>query len=431
MQYYNIKSGSLILPLFLFGSGIMKNIYNDYLAEKFQHYLEIYKNMVSINSWTDNKSGVEDLSSYTAEIFHELGFKSEKISSVNPEYAGHLILSCSADKTVKNKIGFVSHLDTVFSPEEEIRNDFNWKIEGDRIYGPGTNDIKGGTLVIYMILDALKKISPEVFNSVNWMIMLDASEETESDDFGNICRDKLSGSDACLIYESGNIAGDKMQLVTSRKGRAVFKIETHGKGSHAGSAHESGASALLEMAEAVKQVESFTDYKKSLTFNTGIVKGGSALNRVPHYAEAFVEMRAFSPDVFSEGKKKILNLNEKGKVISGDGRFTCSVSAELIRENPAWPENQQTISLLKIFETAGSLIGYKIIPEARGGLSDGNFLWEHFPVIDGLGPSGDNCHCSEKSADGNKDQEYANMSSFIPKALLSIHAILEITGQKQ
>ena len=409
----------------------MKNLFNDYLAGKFPDYLEIYKKMVSINSWTDNKSGVEELSSYTAEIFRELGFTSEKIPSVNPEYANHLVLYRNAENYGKNKIGFVSHLDTVFSPEEEAENDFKWKIEGDRIYGPGTNDIKGGTLVIYMILDALKKTSPEYFNSVNWMIMLDASEETESDDFGNICREKLSGADACLIYESGNIAGNGMQLVTSRKGRAVFKIETYGKGSHAGSAHESGANAMLEMAEVIKQIESFTDYKKSLTFNTGIVKGGSALNRVPHYAEAFVEMRAFSPDVFLEGKKKILNLNGSGKVKNGDGNFTCSVSVELLRENPAWPENQKTISLLKKFETAGDSIGYKIIPEARGGLSDGNFLWEHFPVIDGLGPSGDNCHCSEKSADGNKDQEYANMSSFIPKALLSIHAILEITGRKQ
>ncbi len=409
----------------------MKINYNNYLEERFPHYLEILKKMVDINSWTDNKSGVEKLSACTAEIFHELGFSSEKIPSVNPEYADHLLLYRNSEKHSKNKIGFVSHLDTVFSPEEEVENDFNWKIDGDRIYGPGTNDIKGGTLVIYMILDALNKISPEIINSVNWMILLDASEETESDDFGNICREKLTGADACLIYESGEISNNEMQLVTSRKGRAVFKIETHGKGSHAGSSHESGANALQEMAEVIKQVESFSDYGKSLTFNTGIVKGGSALNRVPHFAEAFVEMRAFSPDVFSDGKRKILSLNGTGKVKSGDGKFTCTVTVELQRENPAWPENQKTISLLKKFEDAGDSIGYKIIPEERGGLSDGNFIWENIPAIDGLGPSGDNCHCSEKSADGNKDQEYANMSSFIPKALLSIHAILKITGQKQ
>jgi glutamate carboxypeptidase len=408
----------------------MQSKYYNYLTEKFPSYLEIYKKMIGINSWTYNKSGVDELSSYTAEIFKELGFTAEKIPSVNHEFASHLFLRRSAKNLNAMIIGCVSHLDTVFSPDEEIKNDFNWKISGDKIYGPGTNDIKGGTLVIYMILDALNRISTEVFESVNWMILLDATEETESDDFGDLCCEKLAGAEACLVFESGDADEREMKLVISRKGRATFKIETSGRGSHAGSAHESGANALLEMAGVIRQVESFTDYEKSLTFNTGIVKGGSALNRVPHHAEALIEMRAFSPEAFLFGKEKILKLNGAGSVKSADGKFTCTVSVELLRENPAWPENEKTISLYKKFEKAANILGYKLIPEARGGLSDGNFLWNCVPVIDGLGPAGDNCHCSEKSADGSKDQEYAVLSSFIPKALLTIHALLNLTGRK-
>ena len=64
--------------------------------------------------------------------------------------------------------------------------------------------------------------------------------------------------------------------------------------------------------------------------------------------------------------------------------------------------------------------------EARGGLSDGNFLWEVLPTIDGLGPAGDNDHCSERSADGSKLPEYCEVSSFVPKAALNAVAILRL-----
>ena len=65
-------------------------------------------------------------------------------------------------------------------------------------------------------------------------------------------------------------------------------------------------------------------------------------------------------------------------------------------------------------------------PEVRGGLSDGNFLWDMVPTLDGLGPWGDNDHCSERSADGSKLPEYVEVSSFVPKAALNTLAILEM-----
>ncbi len=43
------------------------------------------------------------------------------------------------------------------------------------------------------------------------------------------------------------------------------------------------------------------------------------------------------------------------------------------------------------------------------GLSDGNLIWDVVPTLDGLGPSGDNDHCSERSADGSKLPEYVDV----------------------
>ena len=59
--------------------------------------------------------------------------------------------------------------------------------------------------------------------------------------------------------------------------------------------------------------------------------------------------------------------------------------------------------------------------EERGGLSDGNLIWDAVPTLDGLGPWGDNDHCSERSPDGSKLPEFVEVSSFVPKAVLNTH----------
>jgi glutamate carboxypeptidase len=71
-------------------------------------------------------------------------------------------------------------------------------------------------------------------------------------------------------------------------------------------------------------------------------------------------------------------------------------------------------------------MGVEVVREERGGLSDGNFVWDHVPTLDGLGVSGGNAHCSERSADGKKDQEYLELPSILPKATLNTLAILRL-----
>jgi glutamate carboxypeptidase len=67
--------------------------------------------------------------------------------------------------------------------------------------------------------------------------------------------------------------------------------------------------------------------------------------------------------------------------------------------------------------------------EERGGLSDGNPLWDFVPTLDGLGPWGENDHCSERSADGKKLPEFVEISSFVPKAALNTVAILNLAEE--
>ena len=403
----------------------------NYLQSNLPHCLEMLQRMVSINSFTSNPQGVNALGSLTAEVFASLGFQADFIQSQNPGFGKHLFLTRKASQTGSKEsppptIAMVSHLDTVFPPAEEVQNNFSWRQEGDRIYGPGTVDIKGGTVMMYSVLDALQAFAPHLFESVDWMLALDASEEALSDDFGKLCLERFPENTlACLVFEGGTPNKKAFSLVVARKGRATFHVTVEGRSAHAGNHHDLGANAILQLAYTVQQIAALTNYQQKITFNVGTIKGGSVINRVPHYAEAGVEMRAFLPQVFEQGLEKILTLNGDGQVTSTDG-YPCKVSVQTVYRSSPWPRNPATDRLFAAWQSAADDLGWLVKTEERGGLSDGNLIWERIPVLDGLGPVGDNAHCSESSPDGSKEQEYTLISSFVPKAMLNVTAIIKL-----
>lgn len=382
------------------------------------------RQMVEINSFTANSDGVRALADLTANLFAHLGFHAEYVPSANPDYGVHLVMKRTG--TGGKKLAFVSHLDTVFPVEDEIQNDFRWREEGERIYGPGTVDIKGGTVMIYMILEAIHHFQPEVFEGTTWYVLLNASEETMTKDFGQVALSHLPSDNlACLIFEGGIVRNGGMKLVTNRKGMAVYRVTTEGKSAHAGSSHPQGANAIAQMAHIVLAIEGMTDYEKNLTFNVGTISGGTVTNRVPHFAEIRVEMRTFETEVFEDGLAKMFALQERTDVESKDG-YPCKVTVELLSRTEPWNPNPGSDRLLEIWQAAGEELGMKVGREIRGGLSDGNLLWHTFPTIDALGPDGGNAHSSERSADGSKDQEYVTVDSFVPKAWVNTVAVLKL-----
>ena len=390
---------------------------------------EFLRQMVGINSWTLNPEGVNRLARFIAETFAPLGFTAEFVPSINPAYANHLVLTRRGKSN--RSLAMVSHLDTVFPPEEEQRNNFHWSVEGDRIYGPGTQDIKGGTAMMWLVLKALQTQSPEIFEDVTWKLFLNSSEEVYSPDFGALCRKRFDkGTLAALVFETEGRLGQEHLMVVARKGRAAWRVTVTGRGAHAGGKHAQGANAVVQLAHLLPRIAAMTDYKRDLTFNVGTASGGTVINRVPHEAVAEGEFRAFGTEVYQDAKAAFLALNGPGEVRSPTDGFRCTIKAEILTESPPWPRNIETDRIYKVFEEAGTLVGYPTNFQERGGLSDGNFIWDAVPTLDGLGSWGDNDHCSERSADGSKVPEYIEVSGFAPKAVVNVVAIQKLLDAK-
>lgn len=397
----------------------------EFLEGQMPATLEMLRQMVGINSFTANRDGVNRLGRFTAECFAPLGFAAEFVPSTNLEFGNHLVLT-RPGRSAKS-IAMVSHLDTVFSPEEETKSNFHWQPEGDRIFGPGTQDIKGGTVMMWLVLTALRTHAPDVFEDITWKLLLNSSEERFSPDFGDVCRSRLNGGTlAALVFEAEGRLGQENLMVVARKGRASWRVTVTGRGAHAGGKHSQGANAVVQLGHLLPRIAALTDYSHDLTFNVGTVCGGTVLNRVPHEAVAEGEFRAFTPEAYTHGKNSLLALAGPGEVRSPVDGFRCEAKVEIVTETRPWPRNSATDRLYEFWKQAGDELKIPVNLQERGGLSDGNLIWDVVPTLDGLGPWGDNDHCSERSADGSKLPEFVEVSAFVPKAQVNTLAILKL-----
>ncbi len=408
-----------------------------FLEQRMKEYLSHLERWVGTNSHTANPEGVNRHGRDVAELFSRLGFKVELIKPSHTGIGDHLVLTCGAKGAPT--IGLISHLDTVFSPEEERRNDFRWRQDGDKIYGPGTIDIKGGTLAIYMLIDAIKELEPEVFSSTRWVVLLDSAEEIGGPGFYEVCReqlglkDKLQAGDmlASLVFETGLRDSNKFTLVTSRKGRFTGKIKITGRAAHAGICPEKGASAIRQLARTIEALESLNNYPGGVSVNVGTCGGGTEVNTVAETAELEFEMRARTAEALAQAVAAAKEIAAGSTVASAaEPEVGCKQMLESTQQVPVWPDNSGTKSLLEIWQRNARALGAEVVGQSRGGGSDGNLLADKIPTIDGLGPSGANLHCSKQAPEQGCEQEYVSVSSFVPKTVLNFLSVIELRRQR-
>lgn len=233
------------------------------------------------------------------------------------------------------------------------------------------------------------------------------------------------GARAVLVFEGGQIKGTDYQIVTARKGRAEYRITSEGRAAHAGSSHAEGVNAIVALCDAVKTAAAITDYAAGLTVNVGHIYGGTALNRVPHEAIAELEVRAYEQSAMQRAHTALKSLVAKNPVAQ-----EARLKVECLGRTPAWPASEATARVFSYWADAALQLGLRAVATSRGGLSDANYLCGLGPTLDGLGPSGANAHCSERSADGSKVPEYVDVDSFVPKAAMNILALSRLLASR-
>lgn len=390
--------------------------------------LELLQRLVGVNSFTTNAAGVAAVARLTAEAFEPLGFRAELAPCSTPGTGPHLFLTRCGTGTHAGGIAdgeaivLVTHSDTVFPPEEELQNDFKWdeRPEEGRIYGPGSIDNKGGTVLIWLLLQALRDCAPEVFEDTHWMVAANAAEEITGDDFGLATAQRCGGrARAVLVFEGGPVDHHGWHIVSSRKGRSTWRLAAAGKAAHAGSKHHEGINAIDALALALPGIAAQTCAAEERTVNIGMVSGGTVVNRVPHEAVAEWECRAVEPAALQRADDFFASL-------SGTAANGARLTAERTGCTSPWPGGAESESLFQLWHQAAAEMGLRAVSVPRGGLSDANHLWQLAPTLDGLGPCGGNAHCSERTADGSKLPEYLEPGTMVRKAVMNALALVRL-----
>ena len=361
--------------------------------------LALLKRLVETESPSHDKIAVDRVGALVAEECRRLGAQIE----IHPQVgAGDLIEARFFPHFQKGKgesILLLSHMDTVFPVGTLANMPFNEK--DNKVYGPGTSDMKGGIVVALAAIAA----ATEGSNLLHPITALFTSDEETGSASSRALIEKLAKEAALvLVLEPGLPDGS---VKTWRKGVGDFFVTVHGRAAHAGGDHEKGRNAIEEMAYQVLAIQKMTDYSKGTTLNVGMIHGGMAINAVPDKAVIEVDLRVMQP---GEADRIMTALKALRPVLEGT---TIEVAGELNR--PPMPFDATMKATFEKAKGIAAGAGLEIKASGTGGASDANFVAPlGIPVLDGLGPVGDGSH---------SEREFIFKDSLVERARL-LKAIL-------
>lgn len=352
-------------------------------------YFSDLESIIKINSYTKNKSGVDQVAKVFDGWFEELGFTTDVYER---QQIGNHRHYKSPGTDYSKKLLLLGHLDTVFpvGKFEEYSEDSEW------IYGAGACDMKGGNIIA---LEALREVKKDGIDIENIDVLFVSDEETGSDDSKYLTAKLASDYDYCFVYEA---AGKNMEVVTGRKGVGTFFIDIVGKAAHAGNHYSDGQDANLELSYKLQELVKLTDLNLGTTVNVGKIEGGIGANTISPHSHMTFELRYKTED---ERDRVLKSIDEIVKTSYVKGTST-SLSGGIQRD-----VMQTSTASLELIKSIEKITNQELKSEERGGVSDANIVSSIGVVtLDGFGPYGDGDHTVH---------ERANKKSFTGRIELS------------
>ncbi|HRK18134.1 MAG TPA: M20 family metallopeptidase [Hyphomicrobiaceae bacterium] len=358
-----------------------------------ERLLDGIRRWVEIESPTNDSAGVDRVMTLAERQFREAGADVRRIPGTEG-FGSHLAISSSWGGSGPG-ILVLCHLDTVH-PLGTLAGPLPYRVEGDRAYGPGIYDMKGGAYLAYSAYAAIAESGKSTPLPIRFLYVSD--EEVGSPTSRALIEAAGRTAKYVLVVEPARDGG---KIVVARKGVARYEIAAEGRPAHAGARHEDGRSAILEIAHQVVAIESMTDYARGITVNVGMINGGTAENVVPQLCHASIDLRIRTMEDASEMDRRLKSLTPRNPDVK------LTVQGGINR--PPYENNDGVRRLFDHARTIAAPLGIDLVGVSTGGGSDGNFVAHSVPTLDGLGVDGDGAHTH---------REHLLVSSLTPRANL-------------
>lgn len=369
-------------------------------------YLATVKELVDIDTGTGQALGLKTVSAMLVERLKGLG--AEVTTTPATPSAGDNIVGTLKGTGSKNFLLMV-HYDTVFGPGTAAKRPF--KLDGERAYGPGVADAKGG---VAMILHSLQLLQDQKFNDFGTLtVLFNPDEETGSAGSKKIIAELARQQDYVFSYEPP----DRDAVTVATNGINGVFLDVKGKSSHAGSAPEAGHNAAMELAHQMLQLKDLGDPAKGTTVNWTLIKGGEKRNIIPSSASAEADMR-------------YADLSETDRVLADAQRIAAKklidgteVTLRLEKGRPPLAKNPGSEQLAKAAQALYGKIGRNIEPIAMRFGTDAGYAYmpgsAKPAVLETMGVVGAGLHA---------DDEYIELSSIAPRLYLTVALITQLSG---
>ncbi len=375
-----------------------------FIEEHRDDALRLWQEIVDMESGSENKKGVDAVAARLRQILDAAGAATKIIEM---ERAGNMLVAEIGAGRPGPGVAFIGHTDTVF-PEGTVANR-PFTIKDGMAYGPGVLDMKGGIVAIVCAIQALNAAG---YEQRPLKVILAGDEEVAHKDSDTAERimEEVRGVGAAFNCETG-FPDDG--IVVGRKGSAMFALEVKGIAAHAGNEPEKGRSAILEMAHKVIDIQGLTDWNAGITFNVGIIQGGTVVNAVPDSAKIEAEVRYREP-------AQLPGIHERIRMVASktylDGTSTT------VAMKPAIAAMQTTEGVKRLFEVVAksySECGWGTpYQKFTGGGSDSAYsVMAGVPTVCAMGVKGGRNH---------SPQEFAVVESLFERAKLLVACTLNL-----
>lgn len=239
------------------------------------HYIEFLKQLISQPSCSREETAVADM---MEQELRDRGFLPHRIGN-------NVWAKGSSFDEGKPTVLLNAHLDTVRPVSAWVRSPFEPLVEGDRLYGLGSNDCGGGLVAL---LETFTWFSSHPC-PYNLVYLASAEEEVTGVGGIRLALPELPPIDVAIVGEPTSL-----QPAVCERGLLVLDMTAHGKSGHA--AREEGVNALYLAIDDINRLRNFQFPKVSqllgaVKMTTTIIEAGTQHNVVPDVCKFTVDVR--------------------------------------------------------------------------------------------------------------------------------------------
>jgi glutamate carboxypeptidase len=371
--------------------------------------VRLLRRLVDINSGTMNFDGVRAVGAVLGDELESVGFGHEWLDGASFGRAGHLVAHRDGDRGSPHLL-LIGHLDTVFELDSPFQR-FELGPEATAT-GPGVSDMKGGLVVMLETLRALAAV--DVLDALSITVVLTGDEELSGhpvDRARAALVEAGRAADIAIGFENGD--GDPRTAVVARRGSTGWTLEVEGTRAHSGQLFlpEVGAGAVYEAARILTRFREALAGEPSLTFNPGLMLGGSGLrfDAERSCGEASGKSNVVADRAVVTGDLRALSREQlesaRGRMAYIARQHLPGTAATLTFEDeyPPLPPSSGNRRLLALLDHASLDLGLGpiIAQDPRtAGAADVSYAGACVEMaIDGLGPGGGKDHTVEEWID--------------------------------